>query len=570
MTIRSEGISRYWHTLRYLRPRQFWGRVASKLQTSGSGIVSQAESPPLRPTAGAWQAPARREPCLLSPVRCRFLNSIRDVEGPLDWDRPQWPLLWRYNLHYFDDLNARDSRLRWHWHEQLLTRWIAENRRTDGTAFAPYPTSLRIVNWIKWFFERKEAGVVPSQAMLDSLAAQAGCLSRRIEYHLLGNHLMSNAKALIFVGAFFEGPQALRWLATGCEIAQAELQEQILKDGGHFERSPMYHALALEDLLDICNLTDTYGPKAPPQLLSLRDAARTRIAPMLRWLSLMCHPDGGLSLFNDSADGIAPSLVELNAYARRLGFGITDSFPDGVLVLADSGYVRCQRDDVLAILDCARIGPDYLPGHAHADTLSFEYSFDGQRCLVNSGTSIYEAGERRSFERSTAAHNAVSVDGQDSSEVWASFRVARRAYPLALEVNDSGAAWTVVCAHDGFQRLPGRVVHRRRWKLSAGNQLSVRDDLSGGFSSAMARLHVHPSWRVDEIQPDVHSGVSLTSAAGSVRRAVSVRVMNGPRPEILPCQWAPEFGRLLPSKVLCAPVPREGCETIVEGMSRLP
>jgi hypothetical protein len=31
------------------------------------------------------------------------------------------------------------------------------------------------------------------------------------------------------------------------------------------------------------------------------------------------------------------------------------------------------------ILDVAPVGPDYLPGHAHADTLSFELSLFGQR-----------------------------------------------------------------------------------------------------------------------------------------------------------------------------------------------
>ena len=81
----------------------------------------------------------------------------------------------------------------------------------------------------------------------------------------------------------------------------------------------------------------------------------------------------------------------------------------------------------MALLDVAPVGPDYLPGHAHADTLSFELSLFGQRVLVNSGTSQYEAGPERSRQRGTAAHNTVIVDGHDSSEVWAGFRVARRA-----------------------------------------------------------------------------------------------------------------------------------------------
>ena len=39
----------------------------------------------------------------------------------------------------------------------------------------------------------------------------------------------------------------------------------------------------------------------------------------------------------------------------------------------------CGSDDkVVAIIDVAKIGPDYLPGHGHADTLSFELSINTQ------------------------------------------------------------------------------------------------------------------------------------------------------------------------------------------------
>jgi hypothetical protein len=40
---------------------------------------------------------------------------------------------------------------------------------------------------------------------------------------------------------------------------------------------------------------------------------------MHAWLAAMCHPDGEIVLFNDSAFGIAPSPVELDSYADRLG-----------------------------------------------------------------------------------------------------------------------------------------------------------------------------------------------------------------------------------------------------------
>ena len=64
------------------------------------------------------------------------------------------------------------------------------------------------------------------------------------------------------------------------------------------------------------------------------------------------------------------------------------------------------------------MGPDYIPGHAHADTLSFELSIGAQRVFVNSGTSEYGLSPKRLNQRKTAAHNTVEVDGKDSSQVW--------------------------------------------------------------------------------------------------------------------------------------------------------
>ena len=77
--------------------------------------------------------------------------------------------LWRYNLHYFDDLNAFDADSRKHWHTDLLLRWVRENPPGAGTAWEPYPTSLRIVNWIKWALAGNE---LPHECVT-SLAVQA-------------------------------------------------------------------------------------------------------------------------------------------------------------------------------------------------------------------------------------------------------------------------------------------------------------------------------------------------------------------------------------------------------------
>lgn len=197
-------------------------------------------------------------------------------------------------------------------------------------------------------------------------------------------------------------------MARGLVILRRELPEQILADGGHFELSPMYHGIILEDLLDIENLAKAYG---------LGAIIKTEtVAKMRHWLAAMSHPDGGCFL-QRSAFGIAPNLTESNEYAERLKHPVQKAPSDGVLCLAESGYVRLQHGDAVLMVDAAPIGPSYLPGHAHADTLSFELSLHGQRVMVNSGTSCYGSGLGSNASAGTAAHNTLIVDGKDSSSM---------------------------------------------------------------------------------------------------------------------------------------------------------
>jgi len=460
----------------------------------------------------------------------RFLNEER-VIGAGGWDDPKLAKLWRYNLHYFDDLNAWDAPGRLRWHQTYLARWLAANPPASGSAWEPYPTSLRIVNWVKWAM----ASSPLPDGCAHSLAIQARHLARRLEIHLLGNHLFANAKALVFAGRYFQGPEAERWTAIGLRILAREIPEQILADGGQFERSPMYHALALEDMLDLINLMIATGGVVP-------EAWRAHVHRMLGWLNAMSHPDGEIAQFNDAAIGIAPSPAELERYANALGIAPPNSSAP-VRHLADSGFLRADVPGAALIMDVAPIGPDYLPGHAHADTLSFEFSLFGGRLLTNGGTSRYGLGPEREAERGTASHSTVVIDQANSSEVWSGFRVARRARPfdLVLEHTDSGVS--VSCAHDGYRRLPGRPVHRRRWQLEPGH-LVVTDVVDGACRSAVARYHVHPDVTV-ELVAGGSSGMFRWPDGRAARWSVT-----GGHLTLAESGYAPEFGRRLPRQCL--------------------
>ncbi len=549
-------LARLLRTIAHLRPVQVYGRIWFRLyrpRPSGRGL------PALALPGGHWSEPARREPSLLGRDTARFLAQTHPIGSPADWSHPARTRLWLYNLHYFDDLNAQDWPARLPWQRALIERWVQENRPFAGTGWEPYPASLRIVNWLKWGL----AGNRLEAHWAASLALQTRYLRRRIEWYLLGNHLLANAKALVFAGICFDGAEAAEWLRTGLGILARQLPEQLLPDGGHFERSPMYQALVLEDLLDLCNLVRALGtgPDLAPGLASaLTDAAAgwaEAASEMAGWLAALCHPDGQIALFNDAAFGVAPGPAELTGYARRLGLPPAAPPRRPLDRRIPSGYLRVALGPALALLDVGEIGPDYLPGHAHADTLSFELSLWGHRVIVDSGTSCYGSGPERLRQRGTAAHNTVEIDGADSSEIWGGFRVARRARPLGLQIDESPHEIRVACSHDGFKRLPGRPVHWREWRVTS-HSLTIRDRIEGRARCAVARLHLHPGVTA-ELAPDGCSGwlrAGECTCRWSVRGAARVR--------LVPSSHHPRFGVCEPSLCLELELGAAELETTLE------
>ena len=520
--------------MRHLKPVQIYGRLRSRLDRARP---DGSPAPKLRARVGAWVSPVPRPVSLLGRWHVRFLNEDGEIARAAQWNDSVKPKLWLYNLHYFDDLAGPADVGRLGLQRELVARWIAENPPGTGNGWEPYPVSLRIANWVKWAL----AGEPLEPAWRDSLAMQTRWLADHVEWHLLGNHVLANAKALVLAGLFFDGAEAEGWLRAGVSIYAAELPEQVLADGAHFELSPMYHAIILEDLLDLINATRAHG-RAEGQVFEDLPQITAR---MRAWLAAMTHPDGGPSFFNDAAFGIAASRADLEAYAVRLGLADVAEPGEGLHHLAASGYARVNRGEMAAILDLGAIGPDYIPGHAHADTLSFELSLGSERIIVNGGTSTYAPGPLREAERTTAAHSTVEIGGQSSSEVWASFRVAQRARVRDVGIDVIGGA--VSASHDGYRRLPGRPVHRRDWRFD-GPTLTISDTAAGAqVLPAFARLHLGQGITAQADAPG-QSGRLITPAGRRVHWKASSTAW------IEPAEWSPEFGRRVPAQTLIAPL----------------
>jgi hypothetical protein len=156
------------------------------------------------------------------------------------------------------------------------------------------------------------------------------------------------------------------------------------------------------------------------------------------------------------------------------------------------------------IVDAGKPCPDYLPAHAQADLLTYELSIDGQRIVVDSGVYEYAAGPWRDYFRSTRAHNTVEVAGENQSEVWSSFRVARRARPGRVFWQESGDSVMLQGEHDGYCRLPVKVEHRRTVVWRKQHFWLVADELKGkGQTTAASYVHFHPNILLEQVEDSV-------------------------------------------------------------------
>jgi uncharacterized heparinase superfamily protein len=522
----------YWNTLRYLKPEQIYRRIWFSFIKP---MPQTSDAPSMRTVQGEFKTAIIKKPGLNNAYEFEALNVKVDIQSPAIWNDATQSQLWLYHLHYFDDLSSGQDGQNDDFYKDLILRWIDENPPGQGIGWDPYPVSKRIVNWIFWLLRTKNSDI----KIKHSLAIQARWLAKRLEYHLLGNHLFENAKALVICGLFFEGPEADKWLRLGSRILDVELQEQVLSDGGHFERSPMYHNIFVNGLLDLVNVFTAYDR----QDLPLNKKIVGIVPQMMHWSKVMSHPDGDISFFNDSTFGVAPSIAELEAYALRLDIHSSKRSLNGITYLNSSGFVRMQKDKAVVLADIGSVGPRYLPGHAHAGTLSFELSLDSQRIVVNSGISTYDVSNSRLEQRSTKAHNTVVIDGKNSSEVWSSFRVARRASTYDIDKFEGEDELKFMCSHNGYARRYGGSTHKRMWLLR-DTTLDIEDEISGDFNSAGAYFHFEPSIMLQQKTLDQTSSC-FDCQAHSIEFTVG-----SPKASLKDSKYSPEFGLSINNQVV--------------------
>jgi uncharacterized heparinase superfamily protein len=421
--------------------------------------------------------------------RFAFLNVARELGRDVDWYRPELDRgtrLWKTLLHEFPyavDLaraarETGDAVYRRRFFE-LARRWReASPIARPGFALDCWnarAVARRLLHWaVAGALLRLEPGDPDAAFLARELAVHALFLRDNLEWDLRANHLLSDLNALTCADALLgcapEAPALLR----------GQLSEQLLADGCHEELVPLYHAVALQELVET---RAVLGDDAPPWL---HDA----IARMAAFLAYLLPADGQLPLLGDSFHG---EVDPRRTLAEAAAAGAEPATPPGPeVVAAASGLLVLRRGEAHAVVRGGAHGPDHQLGHAHADGLSFELSLGAQRVVTDTGTPTYDAVPLRARARSTAAHNTLQVDGQEQIEAWGSFRVGRRGCGRVEARGEGGGFAWVQLAHTGWRWLSGRPLHRRLLALGEACLLVV-DRLEGrGSHRVRSALHLHP------------------------------------------------------------------------------
>jgi hypothetical protein len=508
-----------------------------------------------------------------------------------------------YRVHYLDFEEAGDSKITWELnrHQHFLT--LAKAYRLTGNArFAdellrqwrnwqadnPYPVGInwassleaafRSLSWI-WSYQLLEGSPdLPDfrDEWLRGLALHGRHIERYLSTYFSPNtHLLGEGVGLFFLGVLCpELAGAERWKSRGWEIILRESERQVRADGFHFEQSTYYHVYALDFFLHSAVLASINNIPIPNSLEQTMQKMLTALCLLGRCgMPARFGDDDGGRLFDPRrnhsehlldplatgailfqrgdlkslADGLREETIWLlgEEGVRRWDRLESHPFPINSTALENSGlYLFATAEPVAQlVLDAGPQGAQSA-GHGHADALSICLQSHAP-LLIDPGTCQYvEEGGDRSLFRGTAMHNTLRVDGADQSETAGPFSWKRLTQTKAEQWLQGPSFDLLVASHDGYQRLPQPVTHRR-WVLSLKNGLYLVRDLIEG----RGRHRLDISWHLGpDLLPagqnlfrvkDKPQGLALVPAQG-----------HGWTEEVNKEAWSPLYGQKAPTTML--------------------
>jgi uncharacterized heparinase superfamily protein len=480
-------------------------RLGSTLPGYGKTLGDTDPGPLLFLNKGPWRGDAKIGSTILGGV---FPLAGQTVRRNTDiWSAEGVRASWHASLHGFTwlgDLAAVGDQAARRKGIGLIMDWIDHNHDWTPVIWRAPVLGARVASWLAYYdFFFGAADEMVQRRVRKSLARQAVHLGRVAAHECDGadriRALTGAAQATICL------PKQRKRLDTVLRTLTAELDRQILPDGGHVERNPSVLVDILYQIAEVKNCLNQAQLVVPDGLQSAID----RMAPMVRFLR---HGDGGLALFNGSVEGdpaVTDRILQLAESAGRA----FNSAPY-------AGFERLEAGRSLIVVDAGDPPKPGWDSHAHAGALSFEFSTGKERMIVNCGATVHDDEAWREAQRSTPAHSTLSLALTNSSALTDTGFGARRAHVTALRKDAEGCC-LLEMQHSGFSAPLGFKHFRRIFLNQDGTDLRGEDRLIPIDPNQPVaprrfevRFHLHPSVQASLLANHEAALLKLPSGAG--------------------------------------------------------
>ncbi len=409
-----------------------------------------------------------------------------DLRPPNDaWERALHGFGWLRHLEASGDFEARDLA------RKLTVEWTAR-QRGDGLAWEPSVIGRRIISWLSHAnFLLDDAGIETYDAITTSLGAQIIRLAASWRDGPDGYPRLLALTGLVLANLCVSGHD--RQLDEIEKLFAAEIERQILDDGGHVSRNPAVLVEILLDLLPARQCFAARGRKPPPALMQALNGA----VAFLRYMRL---GDGRLARFNGVSIASPAGLATVLAY--------DDLFATPLAAARPSGYIHLARGSTAIVADAGPAPPFEFATEAHAGCLSFEMSAGPRLIFVNGGAPSAADQDWRAQSRATASHNTLALAETSSAKLvrhkslesmigGAPIRGPQHVASKVEELNGD-LIWTA--SHDGYLGRFGLIHHRTITLSASGSAIRGLDRLSGAETALRLKsdlpfaihFHLHP------------------------------------------------------------------------------